>query len=109
MKKRKKKEKERISRKEKKVIKKNTIPKLMIFLSCFFSVDPPAFLNTEKAELLFIGASDDLVEEFGRRGQELEELEKKDMAGATKNKLFEELRLSPEEFPPEPLLKGTWA
>jgi len=50
-----------------------------------------------------------LVEEFGTKGEELEQEKKKDMAGASEYKLFEELKLSPEEFPPDPLLRGTWA
>jgi len=66
-------------------------------------------LDHERAELLLIGAADDLVEEFGTKGEELEQEKKKDMAGASEYKLFEELKLSPEEFPPDPLLRGTWA
>lgn len=56
-----------------------------------------------------MGVADNLVEEFGSKGQQIEAAEKKDMAGASQMKLFEELRLSEEEFPPDPLLSGQWA
>lgn len=74
----------------------------------FTSVDLPEMLDYEGGQLLLIGASDDLVEEFGEIGEEIEELEKMDVKRMTENRLFEELHLKRKENPPQPLLQGTW-
>ena len=75
---------------------------------CTLLANPPTFLNYENAEMIIVGVADDLVDEFGRSGQQLEQEEKKDVQQGGGN-LFKELRISKEEFPPEPLFQGTWA
>jgi len=64
----------------------------------------PDFLDFEGAELMFVGASDNLVEELGKAGEELEEDERVDAKKLSDAQLFEELRMGKEDHPPEPLL-----
>jgi len=68
--------------------------------------NPPQLLDYEGAELLFIGAKEDIVEELGETGEYLEALEKIDARRLTNQKLFQELHLDRKKFHPEPLLKG---
>jgi len=71
-------------------------------------VDPTEFLEYENSEILFIGASDNLIEEFGKTGEIIEKEEKEDVKKITKDSLFKELQLSKKEHPPEPLFNGRW-
>jgi len=72
------------------------------------SANPVELLNYDKVELLLIGASEDVVKEFGEVGEVLEQMEKLDEKRLTDEKLFQELHLNKKEHPPEPLLKGEW-
>jgi hypothetical protein len=75
----------------------------------WIAVNPPEFLDYDHAEILFIAASDDLIEEFGKTGEEIEAEEKKDARKVNRETLFKELRLKHKEIGPiEPLLKGRW-
>ena len=58
--------------------------------------------------MLLIGASDDLVQEFGKVGEKIEEIEQMDAQKISDNRIFEELHLKKKENPPQPLLEGTW-
>ncbi|PRP78537.1 hypothetical protein PROFUN_13594, partial [Planoprotostelium fungivorum] len=40
--------------------------------------DPPSFLDFVGAEMLFIGVNNDLVQELGEAGKQIEEAEKRD-------------------------------
>jgi len=71
-------------------------------------VDPVEFLNYENAQVLLIGAAEDVVKDLGKEGEELEEFEKIDEKRLTDDKLFKELHLTKAEHPPQPLLEGTW-
>lgn len=73
-------------------------------------VVPVSLLDHEHVELIIIGASDDLKEELGSLGQQLEREEEKDARAhnLNDNTLFEELHMSKKTHPPLPLLKGTW-
>lgn len=68
----------------------------------FIPVDPPDFLNYEGAELLLIGASEDLSEELGVR------LEKENENRNTAE-IFKDLRMRRSEHPVKPLFEGEWA
>jgi len=69
---------------------------------------PVELLNYPKSELLLVGSSENLVEEFGEVGEALEEMEKLDEKRLTDKTLFEELHMTKKEHPPQPLLKGEW-
>ncbi|OLB97967.1 MAG: hypothetical protein AUH30_09250 [Candidatus Rokubacteria bacterium 13_1_40CM_68_15] len=68
----------------------------------FIPVDPPDFLNYEGAEILLIGASQDVYEELGLRLNRQRETE------ATAE-IFRDLRIEKSLHPITPLFKGTWA
>jgi hypothetical protein len=68
----------------------------------FADLDPSDFLNYEGAELLFIGATEDVSEGLGI---ELEAEEKSESTA----EIFKDLRLEKSQHPIEPLLKGEWA
>lgn len=74
----------------------------------FASSYPVDLLDYEGAELIFIGASENIVEEFGKTGEELEEMELRDAKRLSDDKLFTELHMDKKKNPPEPLLKGIW-
>ncbi|MFW5703727.1 MAG: hypothetical protein ACOCXQ_02745 [Patescibacteria group bacterium] len=68
----------------------------------FISVNPPDFLNHEYAELVLVGAAGDYTKELGiELNTEEESLNTADV--------FEDLRISREHYPLEPLFHGTWA
>jgi hypothetical protein len=67
----------------------------------FLSADPPDFLNYPGTQIMVIGASADLREEF-----DLDLDPEHETARAAE--LFKDLRLDKSEFPVEPLLKGRW-
>jgi hypothetical protein len=65
----------------------------------FISVDPPDFLDYEGAELVLIGASEQVVDELGiELDAEAERIETADV--------FAKLRLRPGEVPIDPLERG---
>jgi hypothetical protein len=68
----------------------------------FADLDPPDFLNYEGAELLFIGAAEDVSEGLGI------ELEAEEESESTAE-IFKDLRLEKSQHPIEPLLEGEWA
>jgi len=73
--------------------------------------NPPALLNYEGVQVVMIGASDDLVDEFGAKGRELEKDEAADVKQAPlePRRLFQELKITPaerKEIPTEPLMEG---
>jgi hypothetical protein len=68
----------------------------------FIDVDPPDFLNYEGAELLFVGASEDVSGELDI------ELDAEQESESTAE-IFKDLRLEKSQHPVEPLLKGEWA
>jgi hypothetical protein len=68
----------------------------------FADVDPPDFLNYEGAELLLIGAAEDVSEELGI------ELEAEEESESTAE-IFNDLRLEKSRHLVRPLLKGEWA
>jgi hypothetical protein len=68
----------------------------------FVDIDPPDFLNYEGAEVLFIGAAEDVSEELGI------ELEAGEGSESTAE-IFKDLRLEKSQHPIQPLLKGEWA
>ncbi len=74
----------------------------------YHSLNPPSFLNYEKAQFILIGASEDLKEEFGKLGKTLEKEEKKDAKGISHDQLYKELHLSKDKFPPQPLFSGSF-
>lgn len=67
----------------------------------FIAVDPPDFLDHEGAELLLVGASDDISEELGITLNAQEET-------AEKAEIFNDLRMRKTEHPIEPLFEGEW-
>jgi len=71
-------------------------------------VDPTRFLDFPNAEVLIIGATDDIVKEFGKVGEKIESDEEKDMKHISKDSLFEELHLSKKEHPPKAFYTGRW-
>ncbi|KAI9104502.1 hypothetical protein DFS34DRAFT_196972 [Phlyctochytrium arcticum] len=77
----------------------------------FIPANPPALLDFQHTEILLIGASDDVGNELGREGQELEQMEEeahKEIVKLEDEHLFDELRLDKMEFKTEPLF-GEWA
>jgi len=68
----------------------------------------PPLLDQDGAELLFIGASDDLKAELGETGEFLEELEEVDAKKLTNEKLWKELHLKKAEHPGDAILRGKW-
>jgi hypothetical protein len=74
----------------------------------FHPLNPPSFLDHEKAQIIMIGASDDLRDEFGELGKVLEKEEKKDAKGMKPDAIYKELHLSKNEFPPQPLFSGSF-
>jgi len=69
---------------------------------------PLDLLDYEGAELLLIGAAQDVVEEMGKIGEELEHYDKVEARRLTDKALYEDLHLSRKEHPPKPLLTGEW-
>jgi hypothetical protein len=67
----------------------------------FASVETPELLDHEGAELLLIGASDDVTGELGIQ------LDPRDDTGS-RAKILRDLRLRKSEHPIEPLLEGEW-
>jgi hypothetical protein len=67
----------------------------------FVSVDPPAFLDHEGAELLLIAASDDVQAELGIELDPQHETE-------STAEIFNDLRLRKREHPIQPLFEGEW-
>lgn len=67
----------------------------------FLPVDPPDFLDHEGAELLLIGAAEDISEELGIELHPEEETEQT-------AEIFRDLRLKKSEHPIEPLFQGLW-
>jgi len=74
----------------------------------FSNANPVELLDYTGMQLILIGAAEDVVEELGKTGEEIEEFEKMDIKRLSDNKLFEELHMTKKEHPPEPLLKGKW-
>jgi hypothetical protein len=70
--------------------------------------NPAELLDFEGVELLFIGATEDIVEELGETGEYIEHLEEIDAKRLTDDKLFQELHLDKKKFHPDPLLEGIW-
>jgi len=66
------------------------------------------FLNYESAEILIIGASSDIVKEFGKVGEKIEAEEKEDLKHISKDSLFEELHMSKKVHPPLPFTSSKW-
>jgi hypothetical protein len=67
----------------------------------FAPVDPPAFLDHEGIELVFIGAGDDVSEELGiRLDPQRETLETAE--------IFNDLRVERNQHPLQPLFEGKW-
>ena len=67
----------------------------------FADADPPAFLDYEGAEVLLIGAEEDVSEELGiQLNPERETVETAE--------IFTKLKLEQDEHPIEPLTKGEW-
>lgn len=77
----------------------------------FIPVNTPAFLDSVHCELLFIGATEDILRELGDVGEELENMEEEDEVKVTKlgeeNSVFEELKLDSRKFPID-ALQGKW-
>jgi hypothetical protein len=77
----------------------------------FISLVSPEFLDYDGAELLFIGAKEDIAGELGEAGSELEELAdfeiKKIAPLSTERVIYEELHLEKDVLPSEPL-HGLW-
>jgi len=74
----------------------------------FAPVNPTELLDYKGAEIIIIGASDDLKEEFGELGLELEKDEQEDAKKLSDHKLFDELHLDKKKFLSQPLLQGDW-
>jgi len=69
----------------------------------------PELLDYKGTEIIIIGASDDLKQEFGELGAEMEKEEQRDMKKLRPaSKLFEELHLDKKKYFPQPLLQGDW-
>lgn len=68
----------------------------------FIPADPPEFLNYEGAELLFIGAAEDVPKELGIS---LEPQREKESTA----EIFRELKMVKSRHPVKPLLEGQWA
>ena len=68
----------------------------------FVAVDPPDFLDYEGAEILLIGASQDVYNELGVRLEAEHE-------SAASAEIFKDLRLEKSLHPVTPLLQGKWA
>jgi len=77
----------------------------------FLSLSTTEFMDYDGAELLLIGAKDDIAEELGEAGEELEELSdfetKKITSLSSEDVIFGELKLEKEVVPSEPL-HGLW-
>jgi len=74
----------------------------------FSKANPVELLDYTGMQLILIGAAEDVVEELGKTGEEIEELEKMDAKRLSDDKLFQELHMTKKEHPPEPLLTGEW-
>eukprot|EP00742_Colponemidia_sp_Colp-10_P003638 GILJ01003872.1.p1 GENE.GILJ01003872.1~~GILJ01003872.1.p1 ORF type:complete len:335 (-),score=59.96 GILJ01003872.1:194-1198(-) len=72
----------------------------------------PDLLDHENAEILIIGAAEDVVEELGEVGQDLEKYGEQDIReskhGLKPDKLYNELKMSKKIFPSESLTSGEW-
>ncbi|GBC02891.1 hypothetical protein RclHR1_04890002 [Rhizophagus clarus] len=77
----------------------------------FLSLSTTEFMDYDGAELLLIGAKEDITEELGEAGEELEELSdfetKKITSLTAEDVIFKELNLEKEALPTEPL-HGLW-
>lgn len=67
----------------------------------FVAVDPPDFLDYEGAEVLLVGATEDVPEEIG-----IELDPQRETEGTAE--IFEDLRMAKSRHPVEPLFKGKW-
>jgi hypothetical protein len=67
----------------------------------FVEVDPPDLLDYEGAEVLLIGASDDVSEALGVQLHPQEET-------AATAEIFKDLRLQRSQHPMKPLFEGAW-
>lgn len=77
----------------------------------FLSLSTTEFMDYDGAELLLIGAKDEIAEELGEAGEELEELSdfetKKITPLTAEDVIFKELNLERVVLPSEPL-HGLW-
>lgn len=77
----------------------------------FLSLSTTEFMDYDGAELLLIGAKDEIAEELGEAGEELEELSdfetKKITPLTAEDVIFKELNLERDALPSEPL-HGLW-
>jgi len=64
--------------------------------------------NQSDLPLSITGASDDLHEEFGELGDNLEKQAEAISHKLTSTKIFEELRMHRQGHPLQPLTKGEW-
>lgn len=73
----------------------------------------PAPLLTERVlagtEILLVGAHENIKEYLGETGAELESWAQEDMTFSRDSSLFQQLKLSKQQHPPEPLVTGDWA
>lgn len=67
----------------------------------FYMINPPEFLNYQGAEIILIGAKEDIGKELGIKA----DLEKETNYEAD---IFKDLKLEKEQHPLEPLFKGKW-
>nr|MBS0020314.1 hypothetical protein [Gammaproteobacteria bacterium] len=67
----------------------------------FIPADPPDFLDHEGAEVLFIGAADDIPKQLGLSLEPQHETE-------STAEIFRELRMVKSRHPVKPLLEGQW-
>lgn len=69
------------------------------------------YLNYQNTELLFIGATEDLMKELGDVAEDLMEREEKDefaiQDAGVEDYIFNEMKLDKEKVPVEPL-QGEW-
>lgn len=72
------------------------------------TLTPPTFLDYPGAEILIMSASDDLKDEFGKVGIQLEDDEKFEAETLSSDAVFKELHMNKKEHPAKPLLSGTW-
>jgi hypothetical protein len=73
-----------------------------------FAPANPQLLDYDGAELVFVGAAEDLKAELGETGEYIEELEEIDAKKISSDKIWKELHMSKASHPTEPLLRGKW-
>lgn len=83
----------------------------------FVPVEPTSLMDYEGAELILIGAKENIVEELGKVGKDLEETaseeeyelgEKDHRFKLAEEEVFHQLHMHHKEHPAQPLLKGKW-